>query len=528
MPIPKPRKNESRKDFTSRCMSDKIMKKEYPNRDQRYAVCNSQYDKKKGDSSMGFTHNSKTLENEPVWSVIDKAELPRAAFADAGEANQPETWRYAHHFIHGDSLYLHKEGLKRAWAAANKAGASVTVLNHLRRHRNAIGIGAIGGLTSDAWLIDSAWLKTIYDIAMRNGDVEALAAKKPKEVEGLQLRDNTAIIKIVGPIFRYANLFTEMSGATSVSTLAKDLDKAINNDSVERIILDIDSPGGQVSGTNAFATMVKEATAKKPVIAYISGTGASAAYWIASAADEIVADATSIVGSIGVVSTFKKTSNDDIEIVSSNAPNKRPNPESKEGQEEIRKTLDAIADVFVKTVAENRGVTEDHVNEKFGKGGVLVGEHALAVGMIDRIDTFENIIKGGQEMSITKDKLASEHPELLEEIKKEAIADLEAENMELKRNIFKADLETHVNADITDLLMGLYGSADNELIINIAEEFEKLNAVIDDLGKAKGSSDVPKEDSDDIDMSKVKEIAEKEGLSMHDALVEYEKRKGGK
>ena len=92
----------------------------------------------------------------------------------------------------------------------------------------------------------------------------------------------------------------------------------------------LDSPGGQVSGINAFADIVAAGTKKKYTTAFVAGSAASAAYWIASAASEIAMEGTGMVGSIGVVAAIPVQVAPDgggdiwIEIVSSNTLNKRP------------------------------------------------------------------------------------------------------------------------------------------------------------------------------------------------------------
>ena len=74
--------------------------------------------------------------------------------------------------------------------------------------------------------------------------------------------------------------------------LAPNFTQALEDDSIQGIVLNIDSPGGQMNGTNELANMIFAARGTKPITAYVGGLGASGAYWIASAADEIAVDAT--------------------------------------------------------------------------------------------------------------------------------------------------------------------------------------------------------------------------------------------
>src|SRR4030042_4747023 len=84
----------------------------------------------------------------------------------------------------------------------------------------------------------------------------------------VSLADNVAILPVVGPIFPRANLMT-MSGGASVQSLAYDFKAALESNAVDSIILNIDSPGGQLTGIQEFADMIYAANEKKPVISYI-------------------------------------------------------------------------------------------------------------------------------------------------------------------------------------------------------------------------------------------------------------------
>jgi len=264
----------------------------------------------------------------------------------------------------------------------------------------------IAALHAAHWAILPESLKQMMEIAARSIEVpintiEALEAKLGKPVnadELMTVRDRVATIPVSGPLFRYANLFTLISGATAYATLATDLQQALDDPNVNAIILAIDSPGGEVNGNAELSQMIYDARGKKPIVAYISHLGASAAYWLASAADEIVVSPTSIVGAIGAVLSISDRSAQDaargvrtIEIVSSQSPKKRLAPTSTEGQAELQILVDNMATVFIETVARNRGVTVDVVAADFGQGGVFVGETAVAPGLVDRLGSYEQI-----------------------------------------------------------------------------------------------------------------------------------------
>ena len=256
--------------------------------------------------------------------------------------------------------------------------------------------------SSRLWLLEPMWLETILQIAARENDIHALQTKLGKPLDHthtVRMIDGVAVVPVTGPIFRYANLFTAISGATSTQVLATDIRAAIDNPYVRGVVLDIDSPGGEATGINELAAMIRQASAIKPVVAYAGGAMASAAYWLGSAASEVVADATAIVGSIGVVATYLDTTKRDeksdvrrVEIVSSVSPDKRVDPNSDDGRAKLQATVDALADVFVNAVAKFRAVKPEVVRTDFGRGGVMVGAAAKAAGMVDRIGSLDSVI----------------------------------------------------------------------------------------------------------------------------------------
>ncbi|WP_244158842.1 S49 family peptidase [Azotobacter beijerinckii] len=242
-------------------------------------------------------------------------------------------------------------------------------------------------------------LDALLAIADRQGNPEALEARLGRPLDNTRavtLRDGVAVIPITGPIMRYANLFTRISGATSTQELATDLRTALDDPKVKAIVLNIDSPGGEATGINELADMVYAARSRKPIKAYVGGTGASAAYWIASAAGEVVVDDTALLGSIGVVLEVAvrqaEAGQKRYTLVSSNAPNKRPDVETERGRAEIAKTIDALADVFTAKVARNLGVKPEKVAAMGDHGGVRVGAAAVEAGLAHRTGSLEALI----------------------------------------------------------------------------------------------------------------------------------------
>lgn len=245
------------------------------------------------------------------------------------------------------------------------------------------------------WAIVESEMDKIIEIATRSNDVEALQSVRAQALANSHktyFRNGVAIIPIYGSIFRYANMFTDISGATSTQMLALDFKNALDDVNVKAIILEIDSGGGQANGISELSQMIYNARGKKPIKAYIGGSGASAAYWLASSADEVIINDTGIAGSIGAMLSFdddkeqkEKEGIKEMKYISSVSPLKNSNSE-------LQALVDSLGQIFVENVARNRGVSVEEVLTNYGKGGLLVGKDAVTAGLADKVGTFEEVL----------------------------------------------------------------------------------------------------------------------------------------
>ncbi|MYL25004.1 S49 family peptidase [Halomonas alkaliantarctica] len=250
-----------------------------------------------------------------------------------------------------------------------------------------------------AWLMTGDALDTLMAVADRQGDIEALETRLGTRLDNTRtvtVRNGVAVVPVTGPIFRYANLLTAVSGATSTQVIATDIQAALDDPGVKAIVLNIDSPGGEATGINELGDLIYQGRSKKPMKAYVSGMAASAAYWIASAAEEVVVDDTAQLGSVGVVLSLRKREDrpgeKSYEIVSSNAPNKRPDLETEAGRAQLQTRTDELANVFLDKVARNRNIPRNQVNDRFRQGGIATGALAVQAGMADRLGSLEGLI----------------------------------------------------------------------------------------------------------------------------------------
>lgn len=203
----------------------------------------------------------------------------------------------------------------------------------------------------------------------------------------MQVQNGTARIAVHGMLENEASFFS----GTSYQEIQGEIAQALKDDDVKDIVLDIDSPGGTLSGFIQTAKILRDARAEKPIKAEISGAAMSAAYGIAAQANEIVAmDPTAVVGSIGVM--VRSFVFEDMAFArSEKAPLKARQLNEPEGQEAVQGFLNDSHAQFVSEIVEGRklaqpDITAEMVNEKFGRGGVKTARDSISFGMVDRID----------------------------------------------------------------------------------------------------------------------------------------------
>lgn len=259
------------------------------------------------------------------------------------------------------------------------------------------------------WAILPEKLAIIRQILIMRANGERLTADEIKaELEAARAERTTvtggqgvAVIPIVGTLIPRGNLLMEASGAVSVQRLTASFRAALNDPDVGSILLDIDSPGGQVGGIEELANEIYQARGQKPVTAIANGLAASAAYWIASAADELVVTPSGEVGSIGVfamhedVSAAMETLGVKISLISAGKYKTEGNPFEPLGEEAraaVQGRVDDYYEMFTKAVARGRGVSQADVTGGFGEGRLVGAKQAVKLGMADKVATIDQVI----------------------------------------------------------------------------------------------------------------------------------------
>lgn len=213
--------------------------------------------------------------------------------------------------------------------------------------------------------------------------------------------DGVAIIPIVGSLVNRGAWIGASSGLVSYEGIAAQLRDAAGDDTIHTVLLDIDSPGGEATGMYATAKLVAEVAAEKRVVAFVNDMAASAAYGIASQADEIVVSPTSIVGSIGVVLTHLDRSGAleqqgvKVTLIYAGAHKVDGHPFgplSDTVKADLQAEVAQFYDTFVNLVAEGRGSRLSAEQARATEARTFLGKEAIDRGLADRMASIDAVL----------------------------------------------------------------------------------------------------------------------------------------
>lgn len=244
------------------------------------------------------------------------------------------------------------------------------------------------------WSIEEQRAEGYLAMIVSADRTEPEAVSHPYVVE-----DGIAHFVLEGPVTRKPSSHQSFFGGYSSTLLRRSLMNADRDKSVSGIMLSIDSPGGEATGIPALAQTIRDL--KKPVVAYVDGLAASAAYWIASQADEIVASPMSEVGNIGCYAVINDTSEmyrkDGVKVnVVRSGPYKgvgvRGSEVTEDHLSDIQRQVDTIHAAFVGSVREGRAMSENRAND-LSDGRIFFSEEAKGHNLIDRIGDEQDACK---------------------------------------------------------------------------------------------------------------------------------------
>lgn len=223
----------------------------------------------------------------------------------------------------------------------------------------------------------------------------------PKPVARRAGGGKVAVIPVHGVMSQRMNMLSNISGGTSTEMLGQQIQEALADASVQALVLDIDSPGGRTEGVEELAAQILAARGQKPIVAVANALCASAAYWIASACDQIVATPSASVGSIGVymvhTSYARAAANAgyDYTVIRAGrykAEGMATEPLTAEAKSYAQQIVDDCHETFIQAVARGRNVSADRVRAGYGEGRVMLARRALSAGLVDRVATLDEVL----------------------------------------------------------------------------------------------------------------------------------------
>ena len=227
--------------------------------------------------------------------------------------------------------------------------------------------------------------------------------------------DKIAVVYASGAIGMGKSQFGMMGAKTISDAIAK----ARKNKNVKIIVLRVDSPGGSALASDIIWREVEMAKKEKQVVVSMGNMAASGGYYIVCGANHILADESTITGSIGVfglLPNVKGLLNNKLGITTETV---NTNSHSDVGtgyramtefeQAAIQATVENVYDDFISKVAKGRGMTIEEVDE-IGQGRVWAGKDALKIGLVDELGGLEKSIEVAATMADLKDYSIIEYP----------------------------------------------------------------------------------------------------------------------
>lgn len=253
------------------------------------------------------------------------------------------------------------------------------------------------------WAVTGTALKTVL-AQIQGAGVGAILSTDEPSAPVVRREGSTAVIHIVGVMTKYGD---PLFGGTSTGAVTEAVQAAARDDSIEAIVLHIDSPGGSVSGVSDLADAVYAARIENVIIAYGSDMMASAAYWIASQAHKVYANASAVVGSIGayaVMADWSKAFDQEgvrVHVIKAGEFKGAGTPGTEITDDQLaewQRMVSQTNELFINAMVRGRRMTAAQV-QNLADGRVHIGQHAAAARLIDGVRSFESVLSDLEKVS---------------------------------------------------------------------------------------------------------------------------------
>lgn len=267
----------------------------------------------------------------------------------------------------------------------------------------------LAAFASEFWAMEETKLLAIVDLLAMQAEGTKFTAEEiearisPQTAAAVARREGAvAVVPLRGVISPRASAVQNSStgGGATAESFAALIEQMADDDTVKAIIVDADTPGGNVLNVDEASATVAAVRGRKPIIVQVTGNLASAGYWIGASADEIVVSPSSAVGAIGVRMAYddltEKLAKDGVarEIIAAGKYKGEGllGPLSDETRAYMQGRVDEYYGMFVDRVAAGRGVTSAAVRDGFGQGRMLGAQAAVREKMADRVATMKETL----------------------------------------------------------------------------------------------------------------------------------------
>lgn len=261
-----------------------------------------------------------------------------------------------------------------------------------REERGASAFSALDDIDSDQWLVNATEAKKFITLASSKTEAIDSVDEGTRAQPAYAIHQGVAIHRVTGPLFSEPNAVTRLLHLPDYETLSVSIKAADESPSVKAHLFLMDSPGGHIVGIDDISATVK--ALKKRKWTYVRGMACSAAYWLASGTDRIVAAQSGTrIGCLGTRATLITPMT--VEGVESVVSPQTPGKVGSRTQTEAM--LSDYADIMLSSIADARGMTVDAVLAATAiaegeEGGTVSATRALDGGLIDAIGTLDATI----------------------------------------------------------------------------------------------------------------------------------------
>jgi signal peptide peptidase SppA len=229
------------------------------------------------------------------------------------------------------------------------------------------------------------------------------AARSDSGASSGHLVGNVGVIPIRGYLSNRRDSITfQFLGGTAMESLGSQILQHLGSAATDSILLDVDSPGGEVSGVTEAAALIREARERKPVVAMVNASAGSSAYWLASQASRMIVTPSGSVGSIGIYGTHIDESaalgamGAKVTLVSAGKYKVERSPYGPLGDDArayMQADVNQHYEQFINDVAAGRGVSASTVRAGFGQGRMVGARAAVGARMADEVGTLRDALR---------------------------------------------------------------------------------------------------------------------------------------